>query len=86
MSTFERQVEIQNELGLHARPATEFAKAAARHSADVRISKGDRAVDAKSVLLVLTLDVRHGDHVVLCAEGSDAQEAVEELAQLVGTA
>ena len=80
----ETEVEVSGELGLHARPAAEFAAAAARYNADVRLVKGEREVDAKSVLLVLTLDVRHGDRVRLRARGEDADRAVEELSRLVG--
>jgi len=83
--TAEREVEVADELGLHARPAAEFAKAAARFSADVRVAKGEREVDATSVLLVLTLDVRQGDVVRLRASGPEATAAVEELARLVGS-
>ncbi|HJT38315.1 MAG TPA: HPr family phosphocarrier protein, partial [Actinomycetota bacterium] len=83
-TTVEREVEVTGELGLHARPAAEFATAAARYTSDVRVAKGDREVDAKSVLLVLTLDVRHADHVTLRARGADADRAVEELGRLVG--
>lgn len=80
----ESEVEVTGELGLHARPAAEFAAAAARYTSDVRIAKGAKEVDAKSVLLVLTLDVRHGDHVTLRARGDDADRAVTELSELVG--
>ena len=80
----EADVEVTGELGLHARPAAEFAAAAARYTSDVRVAKGAREVDAKSVLLVLTLDVRHGDRVTLRASGADADEAVAALSRLVG--
>jgi phosphotransferase system HPr (HPr) family protein len=82
-TTIEREVEVTGELGLHARPAAEFAKAAGRYTSDIRIAKGDREVDAKSVLLVLTLDVRRGDRVRLRAEGPDTARALDELARLV---
>ena len=69
--------------GLHARPAADFAAAAARFASDIRLGRGDREADAKSVLLLLTLDVRQGDRVVVSAEGPDAEEAVEALCRLV---
>jgi phosphotransferase system HPr (HPr) family protein len=83
-SALERAVEVPGVAGLHARPAAAFAEAAARFEADVTVSKGDREVDAKSVLLVLTLDVRQGDRIRLRAHGSDAARALDELAAIAG--
>lgn len=79
----EREVEVLDELGLHTRPAASFAEAAARFASEVRVAHGGREVDAKSVLLVLTLDVRQGDHIRLRATGPDAPDAVDALAALV---
>ncbi len=76
---------MAGELGLHARPAAEFARSASRFASEVRVAKGGREADAKSVLLVLTLDVRRGDRVRLSASGPDAESAVEELARLVAS-
>ena len=78
-----REVEVTAPAGLHARPAADFAATAARFSSDTRLWHGDREADAKSVLLLLTLDVRQGDRVVVTAEGADAEEAVEALCRLV---
>jgi phosphocarrier protein HPr len=79
----EREVEVANELGLHARPAADFAKTAARFASDIRVGKDGREADAKSVLLLLTLDVRLGDRISLRATGPDAASAVDELARLM---
>jgi phosphotransferase system HPr (HPr) family protein len=79
----EREVEVANELGLHARPAADFAKTAAGFASDIRVGKGGREADAKSVLLLLTLDVRLGDRICLRATGPDAASAVDELARLM---
>lgn len=76
-------VEVAGALGLHARPAAEFAERAARFASSVTLAKGSREVDAKSVLLVLTLDVRHGDRVVVSATGADATDAVRELTEVL---
>lgn len=80
----EREVEIAGELGLHARPAAEFSARAGRFGCDVALIKDGRAVDAKSVLLVLTLDVRQGDRVIVRAVGDAADRAVDELTALIG--
>jgi phosphocarrier protein HPr len=81
----ERDVEVAGELGLHARPAAAFADAAARFAAKVTVERDGREVDAKSVLLLLTLDVRQGDHIHLRADGPDESEAVDALTHLVAS-
>lgn len=82
-TTAQRDVEVVAEAGLHARPAAEFAAVAARSPARITVEKADRVIDATSVLLLLTLDVRQGDHLVIRADGPDAQSAVDTLAQLL---
>ncbi len=81
-----RTVTLRNATGLHARPARVFAKAAAAFDADVTVTKnggGADPVNAKSVLSVLTLDCHQGDEIVIVAEGSDADAALERLGGLV---
>jgi phosphocarrier protein HPr len=79
-------VTVGSSVGLHARPASLFVQAAARQAVPVKIAKaGGDAVDARSILLVLGLDARGGDQVVLSAEGDGADEALRELAALVAT-
>lgn len=80
-SVVQRCVEVRGAQGLHARPAAEFARAAASYDAEIQLGKDDRVIDAKSVLLILTLDVRAGDHVSLSATGPAAAHAVADLAQ-----
>lgn len=80
----ERQVTVGAGVGLHARPAALFVKAASKAAAEVRIGKpGGEPVNAKSILAVLGLDVRGGEGVVLSAEGDGAEEALDELAAMV---
>lgn len=79
-----RTVTVASTVGLHARPAGLFAAAAAKQAVPVTIGKpGDEAVDARSVLSVLTLDVRHGDEVVLTADGDGADDALDALEALL---
>jgi len=80
----ERDVVVDRELGMHARPAATLADMAARFASSVHISCHGRCVDAKSVLLVLTLDARLGDLVRIRADGPDADEAVAAIAPLIG--
>ena len=80
----ERHVVVASAVGLHARPAALFTQAAARVPVPVTIAKvGGDPVDARSILLVLTLGVAHDDEVVLHAEGEGADEALDSLASLL---
>ena len=77
---YEQAVEIGSDLGLHARPAAAFAAIAAAYHARLTVAKDGVEVDATSVLLLLTLDARRGDRLVIRGTGPDAREAVERLA------
>ncbi len=80
----ERRVTTGPGVGLHARPAAVFVQAATKASVPVRIAKsGGKPVNARSILAVLSLDVRGGEEVVLTAEGDGAEEALDALAALV---
>lgn len=82
MST--KTVVVGSKVGLHARPASLFVQAAARQPVAVTIGKpGAEPVDARSILLVLGLDARGGDEIVLSAEGDGADAALTELAELL---
>ncbi len=79
----DREVKLTNEVGLHARPAAVFSKAAAGFSSDVTVAKGADKANAKSIMAVLKLDVKKGDSVTVTAEGDDAEGALEELVALL---
>jgi phosphocarrier protein len=73
-----------SKVGLHARPAALFVQAATKVSYDVRVAKADGGpVNAKSILSVLTLDVRSGEEIVITAEGEGADELFDGLEALV---
>lgn len=76
-------VTIVNRAGLHARPASEFVKLAGKFSSEVRLEKDGFEVNGKSIMGVLMLAAERGTHLVIRAEGEDAPEAVEALADLV---
>jgi phosphocarrier protein HPr len=77
----ERRVTIASTVGLHARPAKLFAKLAAQQPAKVTIAKeGQEPVDARSLLMLLTLDAKGGDEVVLTADGDGAEDSLDALA------
>jgi phosphocarrier protein HPr len=79
----ERSVQIVNEAGIHARPAAEIVKAAARFKAEITISKDGLDVNAKSIMGVMMLAAECGSTVVLRAEGEDADAALDAIAQVI---
>lgn len=80
----ERNVVIGSSSGLHARPASLFVQAAARQRVAVSVGRpGERAIDARSMLSVLALGAKHGETLVLAAEGEGADAALDELTALV---
>jgi phosphocarrier protein HPr len=83
----ERTVTVASRVGLHARPAAVFVKAASEIALPVTLAKnGGDPVNARSMLAVLGLDVRNGDEVLLSAEAADgAEEALDQLAALLET-
>ena len=81
----EATVVLRNPTGLHARPAKIFARAAASVAADVVLVKGEKEVNAKSVLSVLTLDCHQGDEIRIRTTGDGADEALAGLVELVET-
>ena len=79
----ERSVQVVNEAGIHARPAAEIVKTAARFRADVMIVKDDLDVNAKSIMGVMMLAAECGSTVLLKAEGEDAQAAIDAIAGVI---
>ena len=77
------EVTLHNEVGLHARPASRFTETASRYRADITVVKDGEEADAKSLLTLLTLDVRKGDTIRIVADGEDADAAVDALVALV---
>jgi phosphocarrier protein HPr len=84
----ERTVAVASRVGLHARPAAIFVKAASEQPVPVTIvKKGSDAdpVDASSILGIMTLGAEFGEEVVLTAEGDGADAALDALAALLAT-
>jgi phosphocarrier protein HPr len=76
-------VVLANPTGLHARPAKVFAQAVAATGHQVRLTKGDTSVNARSVLSVLTLDCHNGDEITIDVEGDNAAAVLSDLVALV---
>lgn len=79
----ERTLIVGSSSGLHARPAKLFVQAAAKQPVKVTITAGDRTVDARSMLGVLSLGVNKGGTVTLAAEGDGADAVLDELAAML---
>lgn len=80
---FKQEVTLQNETGLHARPASLFVKEASRFTSDVKVFKEGKEYNAKSIMGILSMGAGKGDNILIQAEGEDAKEAVKVLAKLV---
>ena len=80
----ERAVQIVNKNGLHARPAAEIVKLAAKFQSEITIVKDDLDVNGKSIMGVMILAAEHGSTILLRADGPDADAALDALARLVG--
>lgn len=77
------EVELKNEQGLHARPASEFVKLASKYNSDIKIIKNGTEYNGKSILHVMSMVGLKGDILTLTAEGEDEEKALEELKKLV---
>jgi phosphocarrier protein HPr len=84
-TTATREVIVGLEEGLHMTPLTTLTLLAAQFSSSISIHKGDLVVDAKSMLDLLSLMAEQGTHLVLKADGADANEAVSAIGQLFDT-
>ncbi|HON74898.1 MAG: HPr family phosphocarrier protein [Candidatus Lutibacillus vidarii] len=79
-----RKVTIASSVGLHARPAALFVQAASATGVDVEIGReGEELVDATSILGVMALGAKHGEEVILSADGDGADEALDSLVELL---
>ncbi len=78
-----KDVLVQNQVGLHARPATFFIQKANEYKASIWVEKEERRVNAKSLLGVLSLGIVGGTTIKIIADGSDEEEAVDSLVKLV---
>src|SRR5690625_4813741 len=82
-TTKEREVTIVNRLGLHARAAARLVTLASEYDAEVRVSRNGKEVSGKSIMGVMMLAAAKGSRIRLIAEGNDAAQAIDALAELV---
>jgi len=79
----ERAVQIVNQNGLHARPAAEIVKIASKFQADITMVRDDLEVNGKSIMGVMMLAAEYGSTLLVRADGPDAREAVDAIAELI---
>lgn len=80
-----KEVTINNQVGLHARPATFFIQKANEFRSSIWIEKDERRVNAKSLLGVLSLGIVKGTAINIIADGSDEADAIEVLSELIAS-
>ena len=70
---------IENETGLHARPATEIAKIAMKYKCDVKIIVNGKTINAKSPLMIMSAGIKSKTELEILCDGEDENQAIEEL-------
>ena len=80
-----KDITVQNQIGLHARPATFFIQKANEFRSSISVENEERRANAKSLLGVLSLGITGGAAIRIIADGQDEAEAVEALANLVNS-
>ena len=83
MAHAEREVQVKNRLGMHARAAVKFVQTANTFKSEVKVVKDGQEANGKSIMGLLTLVAAHGVVMSIVCEGEDAQPAVDALAALV---
>lgn len=83
----QRVVEIENELGLHARAAAKLVRLTSRYGADIKLSRlgEDQKIDAKSILGILLLAAGKGTRIRITFQGQDEESAAQEVVELFRT-
>ena len=79
----ERRVHIQNKLGLHARASARLVTTASRYGSEIMLAKDQIEVNAKSIMGIMMLAASKGTDLILTAEGSDAEEALDAIEELI---
>ncbi|MFT9494137.1 HPr family phosphocarrier protein [Anaerosolibacter sp.] len=80
---YEQKVVLENEAGLHARPASLFIQRASSYKSDIHLVKDSTRYNGKSIISVLSLGAKKGVEITIQGDGDDEKEAVMSLVQLV---
>ena len=85
MSLIKKELTVKNKQGLHARPAALFVQIANKFDARITVRRDNEEVNGKSIMGILMLGAEKGTLIVLEADGSDAQQALEELEKIINS-
>ena len=80
---YSKEVTVTNSVGLHARPATFFIQKSNEFKSSIWVEKGDRRINAKSLLGILSLGIIQGTEIKIIADGVDEEAAVSSLINLI---
>lgn len=81
----QKEIEIRNATGLHARPATLLIKTAAQFKSNIVLIKENNEVNAKSIMGIMAMGAVKGEKILIRADGSDEKEALEAIISLFET-
>lgn len=76
-------IKITNEQGLHARAAASFVKTTSKYKSEIFIEKGNIRLNAKSIMGILSIGISPGEEITLTADGTDEEEAIAEISELI---
>ena len=79
----EMVIRVSNPTGLHARPAALFVQIAGKFTSSVWIGKGEKKVNAKSIMGLMSLSISQGNEISICADGEDEHLAIRELVDFI---
>lgn len=79
----QRELTIQNKLGIHARPAAQFVKTASKFACEISVEKDGEEVDGKSIMGLMMLAAGNGSVIIVAAEGEDEDAALDALTDLI---
>jgi len=82
-NTIVREFLIQNDIGIHSRPAAAFVRVSNKFKSDISVVYGDKWADGKSILGLLILEVLTGTSIVVKVAGEDAEEAADAIEELI---
>ena len=80
-----KNVIVKKETGLHARPGSEVVDLAMKFQSDIKLKKGNKVINAKEVLEILSADINFNDEIIIEANGVDEEEAVKALEEYIGS-
>ncbi|MTI65653.1 MAG: HPr family phosphocarrier protein [Firmicutes bacterium] len=78
-----KKITVKTKIGLHARPAALFVQTAGKFLSDIYVEKGDKKVNAKSIMGIMALGVAYDDEIIISANGEDEKKAVNDLVDLL---